>query len=45
MNNLLLIDNKDLYETEIYIKDHSTYKYYDEKLINITGLIQEAEPN
>ena len=46
MDNLQFIDNKDLFETEIYILDHSTYKLYDdEKLINITGIIQDSKPN
>ena len=45
MDNLQFIDNKDLFETNIYILDHSTYKQYDEKLINITGIIQEPKPN
>ena len=45
MDNLQFIDNKDLFETEIYILDHSTYKLYEEKLINITGIIQESKPN
>ena len=44
MNNLKYIDYKDLSETEIYILDHSTYKIYDENLINITGTIQEIKP-
>ena len=45
MDNLQFINNKDLFETKIYIMDHSTYKQYDEKLINITGIIQEPKPN
>ena len=44
MDNLQFIDNKDLFETKIYILDYSTYKLYDETLINITGIIQESKP-
>jgi surface protein len=44
MDNLLLIDNKYLFETEIYILDHSKYKIYDKNFVNITGIVQGNKP-
>ena len=44
MDNLQFIDNKDLFETKIYILDHTTDKLDDETLLNITGRIQESKP-
>ena len=45
MDNLQLIDNKDLFESEIYILDHSKYNEIEGNKFNISGIIQESSPN
>ena len=44
MDNLQLIDNKDLFESKIYLLDHSIYKLIG-NIFNISSIIQEPKPN